>query len=161
MTKEGIPSRQILGVRRNSGVLIFTFPTPRATTNSAAMPAPTALQASQPPADMAGSEELLPQQVQSQGDASVLDPTAASSPPDQPLQPPADESAMQIDTEGRPQFAPASEAPPAFLAETRKVPIPPHRFTPLKNSWTKIYPPLVNHLKLQGNSLDSFCLCSG
>lgn len=33
--------------------------------------------------------------------------------------------------------------------ETRKVPIPPHRMTPLKASWSKIYPPLVEHLKLQ------------
>ena len=33
--------------------------------------------------------------------------------------------------------------------QTRKVPIPPHRFTPLKAAWSKIYPPLVEHLKLQ------------
>jgi RNA-binding protein PNO1 len=33
--------------------------------------------------------------------------------------------------------------------ETRKVPIPPHRMTPLKASWPKIYPPLVEHLQLQ------------
>lgn len=33
--------------------------------------------------------------------------------------------------------------------ENRKVPIPPHRMTPLKASWPKIYPPLVEHLKLQ------------
>lgn len=33
--------------------------------------------------------------------------------------------------------------------ETRKVPIPPHRMTPLKQNWTTIYPPLVEHLKLQ------------
>lgn len=33
--------------------------------------------------------------------------------------------------------------------ETRKVPIPPHRMTPLKAVWPKMYPPLVEHLKLQ------------
>jgi RNA-binding protein PNO1 len=33
--------------------------------------------------------------------------------------------------------------------ETRKVPVPPHRMTPLKQSWGSIYPPLVEHLKLQ------------
>merc|ERR1712227_590772 len=33
--------------------------------------------------------------------------------------------------------------------ESRKVPVPPHRMTPLKNVWTKVYPPLVDHLKLQ------------
>lgn len=31
----------------------------------------------------------------------------------------------------------------------RKVPIPPNRLTPLKESWLKIYTPLVQHLKLQ------------
>jgi RNA-binding protein PNO1 len=33
--------------------------------------------------------------------------------------------------------------------ETRKVSIPPHRMTPLKASWPKVYAPLVNHLGLQ------------
>ncbi|CAG8490097.1 3739_t:CDS:2 [Paraglomus occultum] len=31
----------------------------------------------------------------------------------------------------------------------RKIPIPPHRLTPLKKSWPKIYEPLVTHLNLQ------------
>ncbi|EDK47068.1 pre-rRNA-processing protein PNO1 [Acetobacter pasteurianus] len=45
----------------------------------------------------------------------------------------------------------ATTTKPATMtkAESRKVPIPPHRMTPLKNAWTKIYPPLVEHLKLQ------------
>jgi RNA-binding protein PNO1 len=33
--------------------------------------------------------------------------------------------------------------------ERRKIPIPPHRFSPLKFSWSSIYPPLTQHLKLQ------------
>ncbi|KAI8904063.1 hypothetical protein EDD86DRAFT_213835 [Gorgonomyces haynaldii] len=33
--------------------------------------------------------------------------------------------------------------------EARRVPIPPHRFTPLKKDWLKIYSPLVEHMKLQ------------
>lgn len=33
--------------------------------------------------------------------------------------------------------------------EFRKVPVPPHRFTPLKESWMKIFTPVVDHLKLQ------------
>jgi rRNA processing protein Krr1/Pno1 len=33
--------------------------------------------------------------------------------------------------------------------ESRTVPIPPHRFTPLRQSWPKLYTPLVEHLKLQ------------
>ena len=56
---------------------------------------------------------------------------------------------MHIDEEGRPQFAPAKDSDGPYRVETRKVPIPPHRMTPLKASWPKIYPPLVEHLKLQ------------
>ncbi|KAJ3273260.1 pre-rRNA-processing protein pno1 [Terramyces sp. JEL0728] len=32
---------------------------------------------------------------------------------------------------------------------SRRIPIPPHRLTPLKKDWLKIYTPLVEHLKLQ------------
>lgn len=56
---------------------------------------------------------------------------------------------MQIDEEGRPRFPPAKNSDAPHTTETRKVLIPPHRMTPLKGSWPKIYPPLVEHLKLQ------------
>jgi RNA-binding protein PNO1 len=56
---------------------------------------------------------------------------------------------MQIDAEGAPLFPPASDTQSVVRVQTRKVPVPPHRFTPLKNNWSKLYPPLVNHLKLQ------------
>lgn len=56
---------------------------------------------------------------------------------------------MEVDAEGRPKFAPAKDTPRAVRIENRKVPIPPHRMTPLKAYWPKIYPPLVEHLKLQ------------
>ncbi|PSS28010.1 hypothetical protein M430DRAFT_47069 [Amorphotheca resinae ATCC 22711] len=56
---------------------------------------------------------------------------------------------MHIDEEGRPRFAPAKHTDAPTRVETRKVPIPPHRMTPLKASWPKIYPPLVEHLQLQ------------
>ncbi len=56
---------------------------------------------------------------------------------------------MQIDEESRPKFAPAKAVDGPRRVETRKIPIPPHRMTPLKASWPKIYPPLVEHLKLQ------------
>ena len=61
----------------------------------------------------------------------------------------AQESEMHIDEEGRPLFTPETSSNSAYRVETRKVPIPPHRMTPLKASWPKIYPPLVEHLKLQ------------
>lgn len=58
-------------------------------------------------------------------------------------------SEMTIDEEGRPNFAPFTAANGPTRSESRKVPIPPHRMSPLKAEWTKIYPPLVEHLKLQ------------
>lgn len=33
--------------------------------------------------------------------------------------------------------------------EFRKVPVPRHRYTPLKENWMKIFTPIVEHLKLQ------------
>ncbi|RLV89760.1 Pre-rRNA-processing protein PNO1 [Spathaspora sp. JA1] len=54
-----------------------------------------------------------------------------------------------FDESGKPKFSPEATATMKVKLEGRKVPIPPHRMTPLKNSWIKIYPPLVDHLKLQ------------
>ncbi|OTB05978.1 hypothetical protein M426DRAFT_319356 [Hypoxylon sp. CI-4A] len=59
------------------------------------------------------------------------------------------EMEMEIDDEDKPHFAPVQNLDQATHIQSRKVPIPPHRFTPLKNAWPKIYPPLVEHLKLQ------------
>jgi RNA-binding protein PNO1 len=59
---------------------------------------------------------------------------------------------MNLDEESRPRFQPvdASSSPTqALRIQSRKVPIPPHRMSPLKTAWPKIYPPLVEHLKLQ------------
>lgn len=60
-----------------------------------------------------------------------------------------EDTEMHIDEEGRPRFAPAKFAESHIRVEVRKVAIPPHRMTPLKAVWPKIYPPLVEHLKLQ------------
>lgn len=55
-----------------------------------------------------------------------------------------------LDEEGKPRFASASKTTLTKIKlESRKIAVPPHRMTPLRNSWTKIYPPLVEHLKLQ------------
>ena len=40
---------------------------------------------------------------------------------------------------------PAQSGKPEF----RRVPVPPHRFSPLKEHWMKIFTPIVEHLKLQ------------
>ncbi|KAI0483377.1 eukaryotic type KH-domain (KH-domain type I) [Xylariaceae sp. FL0804] len=68
------------------------------------------------------------------------------------IQPPATvggDGEMDIDEENKPRFAPIQNLDPTNHIQSRKVPVPPHRFTPLKNNWPKIYPPLVEHLKLQ------------
>ena len=109
------------------------------------MPAPTSLETSQSP------PKIITNETQEPNDTPLLfesDQTSVDQP--QPYETTMNDSEMQIDVEGRPNFAPASDIPQEFTAETRKVPIPPHRFSPLKNTWNKIYPPLVNHLKLQG-----------
>ncbi|PKS10645.1 hypothetical protein jhhlp_002400 [Lomentospora prolificans] len=54
-----------------------------------------------------------------------------------------------IDEEGRPKFGPAKDLSVAARVQNRQVRIPPHRMTPLKSQWPRIYPPLVEHLKLQ------------
>ena len=62
---------------------------------------------------------------------------------------PLNDTEMQIDEEGRPRFPPAAPEKTAIRIQSRKVPVPPHRMTPLKAAWPKIYPPLVEHLLLQ------------
>jgi len=37
----------------------------------------------------------------------------------------------------------------AELGEIRKIPVPPHRYAPLKQHWSKIFTPIVQHLSLQ------------
>lgn len=54
-----------------------------------------------------------------------------------------------LDESGKPKFSVASASSMKVKLESRKVSVPPHRMTPLKNTWSKIYPPLVDHLKLQ------------
>lgn len=56
---------------------------------------------------------------------------------------------LVVDDEGRPQFSADSNKYTPVKMERRAVAVPPHRFTPLKNAWPKVYFPLVDHLKLQ------------
>lgn len=65
---------------------------------------------------------------------------------------------VMIDTDGA---APSQSAAPAFpplpasaqrstlKSETRRIPIPPHRMTPLKKDWVNIFSPLTEMLQLQ------------
>ncbi|XP_022108940.1 RNA-binding protein pno1-like [Acanthaster planci] len=58
---------------------------------------------------------------------------------------------METDTSSkRPNFPPLSgEKLLEGSEEMRKIPVPAHRYTPLKENWLKIYSPIVEHLKLQ------------
>jgi RNA-binding protein PNO1 len=109
------------------------------------MPAPTALKdqvVSEPPVapPSADQDDEILIDAQPSAEANTQVPLVTES---------AQDSDMRIDEEGRPVFTPAKDTNRAYRVETRKVPVPPHRMTPLKNTWSKIYPPLVEHLKLQ------------
>lgn len=74
-----------------------------------------------------------------------------------PTEPSPDEEIL-IDVDG-PDIAPPTEAPsfgpaPAstgqtLKSETRRIPVPPHRMTPLKRDWINIFGPLTEILGLQ------------
>ncbi|KAL9006699.1 MAG: hypothetical protein Q9188_000573 [Gyalolechia gomerana] len=110
------------------------------------MPAPTALLRRPDELAEASAIPLPPDN----GDAEDVLVESALTAPTEDAVPNSDQgSKMQIDEEGRPKFPPAKIAVTKHRAETRKVLVPPHRMTPLKSAWPKIYPPLVEHLKLQ------------
>lgn len=111
------------------------------------MPAPTALIRPQNEHVV----EAVPAPVANDDDEVLVDASTVETSLDGPpaaTQAP-DDTVMHIDEEGIPRFAPDKALAPLRKSESRKVPIPPHRMTPLKGSWAKIYPPLVEHLKLQ------------
>nr|XP_057914638.1 RNA-binding protein PNO1 [Doryrhamphus excisus] len=59
-----------------------------------------------------------------------------------------------MDTDGpaaskRPQFPPISAENLRGADQMRKVAVPAHRYTPLKDNWMKIYSPIVENLHLQ------------
>ncbi|CAO1635508.1 unnamed protein product [Parajaminaea phylloscopi] len=69
-------------------------------------------------------------------------------------------AASSSSSSSRPSFAPmsrsaqsaaaaASSAEAVKRGQLRKIPIPPHRMTPLKNDWPKLYTPLVEQAGLQ------------
>merc|ERR1711962_56588 len=50
----------------------------------------------------------------------------------------------------RPSFPPAADTGgDGGSREFRKIPVPPHRYTPLKEAWMNIFNPIVEHLNLQ------------
>ncbi|KAK3389499.1 hypothetical protein B0H63DRAFT_463791 [Podospora didyma] len=107
------------------------------------MPVPTALLKPTP-------ESIpLPPPAHDQDDELLLDVQDSAMAEVAPAPEFADDTEMAVDEEGRPRFAPGKAVDPVRRVETRKIPIPPNRMSALKTSWTKIYPPLVDHCKLQ------------
>lgn len=49
----------------------------------------------------------------------------------------------------KPDFPALTPKQQGFRKQMRRVPVPPHRMTPLKNNWMQIIQPLVEHMKLQ------------
>ncbi|TKA69165.1 Pre-rRNA-processing protein PNO1 [Friedmanniomyces simplex] len=116
------------------------------------MPAPTALQRAP---DALAVEETLHDAPRPALDQDVLITTTDQPTPDtpsEPSQPPRPEHAMEIDDADpttTPLFSPEPPTKLTHRIQERKIRIPPHRLTPLKTLWPKIYPPLVEHLHLQ------------
>jgi len=116
------------------------------------MRAPTALaEAAKEDAEMPALEDVEEQMEEEEEEEQVMksaEDGRAGEKMEEDAAPPAGKS--QSDGHGKPRFRPARKAQRATLrGEARKVSIPPHRMSPLKQSWQKIYPPLVEHLKLQ------------
>merc|ERR1719167_1028114 len=61
----------------------------------------------------------------------------------------ADDSEDVVLQQLKPTFAPLKKEKLADGTEIRKVPVPQHRYSPLKEHWLKIFEPIVEHLKLQ------------
>lgn len=114
------------------------------------MPAPTALQrapealAENADTSMADAAVPIPE-----NNAPLLDMDTTAAPVEILAQPSEEQDAPTTDESGRPNFPASGSIPLAFKRERRNVPVPPHRMSPLKTAWPKIYPPLVEHLKLQ------------
>ncbi|KAF2645982.1 Pre-rRNA-processing protein PNO1 [Massarina eburnea CBS 473.64] len=119
------------------------------------MPAPTALQRA-PDALAEGMDEVMTEGASvpllaedESAPAPLLDMSTLTSTTLEPSTSEPTAEAPTVDESGRPRFLPSKDIPLAFKHEQRKVPVPPHRISPLKATWPKIYPPLVEHLKLQ------------
>ncbi|KAI0723983.1 hypothetical protein C8T65DRAFT_628116 [Cerioporus squamosus] len=86
------------------------------------------------PAEGSGAEEQHETNWNDGDDEVMIDTDAAAPPPaDAPAFPPL----------------PASAQRSALKSEIRRIPIPPHRMTPLKKDWVNIFSPLTEMLQLQ------------
>ncbi|GAB1598997.1 RNA-binding protein PNO1-like [Argonauta hians] len=60
-----------------------------------------------------------------------------------------EQESTDISPPKKPQYPPISTKSATGKSERRKIPVPSHRYTPLKENWLKIYTPVVEQLKLQ------------
>lgn len=105
------------------------------------MPAPTALQRAPEKVEDEIVHDAPETAVDSEIISSTIVPTEQST---------ADHDiAMEIDGGSAALFSPEKPSENRHKREERNVRVPPHRMSPLKVSWPKIYPALVEHLKLQ------------
>jgi RNA-binding protein PNO1 len=80
-------------------------------------------------------------EIQKDEDDVLIDATAV---------PASSSDAIMEEVDNKPSFAPASDAENKKVTKgQRKIPIPPHRMSPLKRHWLDLYSPLVEHMKLQ------------
>ena len=118
------------------------------TRNTSNMSAPTAKLSTIPTA------QAVPQHIEEEEEV-LINPSGAA-PVDEAMDTTEEAAApvpasgsLTLDQDGKPRFASVAESGKAVRFAQRNIPIPPHRFTPLKASWAKIYQPLVEHLHLQ------------
>ena len=104
------------------------------------MPAPTALRRQDAPQEDHQMDESAPLPAEDQGELLDMQALPQDAPAMSVNAAGAQDDMVMTDESGRPRFAPASATPIAFRRELRKVPIPPHRMTPLKNEWPKYVP---------------------
>jgi len=66
---------------------------------------------------------------------------------------PQDQNGMEVDEvngiQGDSKVGSANKKTKGPPVEFRKIPVPSHRYAPLKEHWMKIFTPIVEHLKLQ------------
>lgn len=110
------------------------------------MPAPTALQ--RVPEELA-QEQLVSDVPAAEVEEEMVIATQAPEAEGQNNDDTPLESNVELDAENSIPFSPEQAGKVRIRREERKVRVPPHRMSPLKANWAKIYPPLVEHLKLQ------------
>ncbi|KAL8661026.1 MAG: hypothetical protein Q9202_005957 [Teloschistes flavicans] len=110
------------------------------------MPAPTALL--RRPEKLA-EVSAAPRTLDNDDEGDIVVNNSVTAPEDTVLSVLDQGSEMQVDENGRPRFSPAKSIGVVHRVEMRKILVPPHRMSPLKSAWRNVYPPLVEHLKLQ------------